>query len=38
MSDVHLTKHCQHGDLILADQGFTIGEAASVYCAEVKTP
>ena len=44
VSDVHLTEHCgtlnklQHGDLILADRGFTIGEAASVYCAEVKTP
>ena len=44
VSDVHLTEQCgilnklQHGDLNLADRGFTIGAAASVYCAEVKVP
>ena len=27
-----------HGDLILADRGFTIQDATGLYCAEVKVP
>ena len=44
MSDVHLTEHCGilnkliHGDLILADCGFSIHESISLYFAEVKVP
>ena len=44
VSDVHLTEHCGilnkpvHGDLILADRGFSIHESASLYFAEVKVP
>ena len=43
-SDVHLTENCGllqkllPGDLVLADRGFTIEEAAGLYCAEVKVP
>ena len=44
VSDVHLTENCGllskllPGDVILADRGFTIEQAAGVYCAEVKIP
>ena len=44
VSDVHLTENCGllskllPGDVILADCGFTIEEAAGMYCAEVKIP
>ena len=44
VSDRHLTEHCgilDHllpGDLILADRGFNMREAAGLYCAEVKLP
>ncbi len=44
VSDVHLTENCGlldnlcNGDTILADRGFTIHNAAGVYCAEVKLP
>jgi len=40
--DVHLNENCGllakllPGDVILADRGFTIDQAAGVYCAEVK--
>lgn len=43
-SDVFLTENCElfskllPGDMILADQGFTIEDAARLYCAEVKVP
>lgn len=43
-SDVHLTENSGllqkllPGDLVLADRGFTIEEAAGLYCAEVKVP
>ena len=43
VSDIHLTENCgllKHllpGDVV-ADQGFNIQEAASMYCAEVKIP
>ena len=43
-SDVHLTENCGllqkllPGDLVLADRGFTIEEAAGLYCAEIKVP
>ncbi len=43
-SDVHITENCGilenliSGDLILADRGFTIHDAAGLYCAEVKVP
>lgn len=43
-SDMHITENCGilenliHGDLILADRGFTIHDAAGLYCAEVKVP
>ena len=42
VSDVYLTENCGilekllPGDMILADPGFTIQEAASLFCAEVK--
>ena len=44
VSDVHLTENCGilhkllPGDMILADRGFTIQEAAGLFCAEVKIP
>ena len=44
VSDRYLTEKCgilDHllpGDLILADRGFNVHEAASLYCAEVKLP
>ena len=44
VSDIHLTKNCgllKHllpGDVVLADRGFNIQEATSMYCAEVKIP
>ena len=44
MSDVHLTENCGlldkllPGDIVLADRGFSIHEAASLYCAEVRIP
>ena len=44
VSDQHLTEHCgilDHllpGDIILADRGFTVQDAAGLYCAEVKLP
>ena len=44
MSDVHLTENCGilekllPSDMILADHGFTIQEAAGLFCAEVKIP
>ena len=43
-SDVHLMENCGllqkllPGDLVLADRGFAIEEAAGLYCAEVKVP
>ena len=44
VSDVYLTENCGlmskllPGDVILADRGFTIEQAARMYCAEVKIP
>ena len=44
VSDIHLTENCGllskmlPGDVILADRGFTIEEAAGMYCAEVRIP
>ena len=44
MSDVYLTENCGilekllPGDMILADRGFTIQEAAGLFCVEVKIP
>ena len=44
VSDQHLTENCGildnllPGDVVLADRGFTIQDAASLYCAEVKLP
>ena len=44
MSDRHLTENCGilenllPGDLVLADRGFNIHDAAGLYCAEVKLP
>ena len=44
VSDQHLTVKCGildnliPGDLVLADRGFNIHEAAGLYCAEVKMP
>ena len=44
MSDVYPTENCGilekllPGDMILADRGFTIQEAAGLFCAEVKIP
>ena len=44
VSDQHLTEHCGildrllPGDIILADRGFTVQDAAGLYCAEVKLP
>ena len=43
-SDVHLTENSGllqkllPGDIVLVDRGFTIQEAAGLYCAEVKLP
>ena len=43
-SDVYITEHSgllRHllpGDIVLADRGFNIQEAAGMYCAEVKVP
>ena len=44
VSDIHLTENCGllrnllPGDVVLADRGFNIHEAAGMYCAEVKVP
>ena len=40
VSDMHLTENCANypGDVILAHRGFTIEQAAGMYCAEVKIP
>ena len=44
VSDQYLTENCGlldrllPGDLVLADRGFNVGDAASSYCAEVKIP
>ncbi len=44
VSDQYLTEHCGilekllPGDLVLADRGFIVQDAAGVYCAEVKIP
>ena len=44
VSDIHITENCgilemqPQGDLILADQGFTIHDAAGLYCVEGKVP
>ena len=44
VSDQHLTEHCgilDHllpGDIVLADRGFTVQDAAGLYCAQVKLP
>ena len=44
VSDVHITENCGllcnllPGDLVLADRGFTIQQAAGLFCAEVKIP
>ena len=44
VSDKHLTENCGildnmiPGDVILADRGFIVHEAAGVFCAEVKMP
>ena len=41
-SDVHITENCGvlqkllPGDIVLADRGFTVQEAAGLYCAEVE--
>ena len=43
-SDVHITENCGvlqkllPGDIVLADLGFTVQEAAGLYCAEVHIP
>lgn len=43
-SDVFIIENCGFlfkllpGDMILADRGFTIEDAARSYCAEVKMP
>jgi len=43
-SDVHITensgllRHLLPGDVVLADRGFNIQEAAGMYCAKVKIP
>ena len=43
-SDVHITEHCGildnllPGDVVLADQGFTIEQSVGMFCAEVKHP
>ena len=43
-SDQHLTENCgilDHllpGDIVLADRGFNVQDAAGMYCAEVKLP
>lgn len=44
VSDVHITANCGSlcnllpGDLVLADRGFTIQQAAGLFCAEVRIP
>ena len=44
MSDVHLTENSGliqkllPGDIILADQGFSVEDAARLYCTKVKMP
>ena len=44
VSDQHLTENCGildnllPGDVVLADRRFTVQDAASLYCAEVKLP
>jgi hypothetical protein len=44
VSDKYLTENCgllnylEPGDLILADQGFTVQDSVGIYCAEVKLP
>ena len=44
VSDIHLTenggllRNFLPGDVVLADRGFNIQEAAGMYCAEVKLP
>ena len=38
IEDFGILENLIHGDLILADYGFTIQDATGLYCAEVKVP